>query len=452
MGGHPDVEPPHGGGGDERGDQQEAEGDDTPAPAAARLGPTGPLGAPRLRGIAIAVGNEPGEGGRRLGLGQVVVGIGDDADAVHHRPGWRVHDVGLGIRADHHRRVAVSHDVAVVHDGAGQHQRLGTVEVLGRRHERAGELGGVGSVGGPVGARRGERRTQRSERLGHLDRLIDPSHERADGRVGRERHRPGRRLDHHQRQRVHVAATVEGLATRLLGRGVARRAQDRALRLGPGRLGQGPGQTEVRDAQPCVLTEEQVGRLDVAMDEATAVGVVESAARFEPDDEGLGRGQDPALIEHRAEAPAPEVLGHQVGHVVLAPVIHRHHVGVIHGRGGLSLGPEASQEGLVVGQGGVEDLDGDPTTQRHVVGQVHRRRRAGPDRGQQAVARREHQTDAVGQPGQRHPHRLVVTAVWFRTPSRRRRPIRSPARSVAPRPGTAANARRAAQPVAGPAQ
>ena len=80
--------------------------------------------------------------------------------------------------------------------------------------------------------------------------------------------RAGDRLHQHQGQRVDVAAPVERAAGRLLGRDVAGGAQHDALGLGPGGLGQRPGQAEVGDPQPPVLAEEQVGGLDVAVDEA----------------------------------------------------------------------------------------------------------------------------------------------------------------------------------------
>ena len=231
---------------------------------------------------------------------------------------------------------------------------------------------GVGPVGrlgqaGPL-----ERALEQPERVGHLHGLADPGHQRGDRRVGRERHRAGDGLDQGEAEGVDVGPAVDRLALGLLGRGVAGRAEHRALGLGPGRLGQGPGQAEVGDAEAAVVAEEEVGGLDVAVDEPAAVGVVEAPGGLEADEEGLRRGEAGAAVEHGPEAPAAEVLGDEVGGAaVVAPVVDGEDVGVVQGRRGLGLGPEATEEGVVVGERLVEHLHGDAALQADVVGQEH---------------------------------------------------------------------------------
>ena len=78
-----------------------------------------------------------------------------------------------------------------------------------------------------------------------------------------------------QGQGVDVGLAVEHPPFDLFGGRVAGGAQDGPVRLGPRRLGQGAGQAEVGDAQPPVGVEEEVGRLDVPVDQAPSVGVVE---------------------------------------------------------------------------------------------------------------------------------------------------------------------------------
>ena len=87
-----------------------------------------------------------------------------------------------------------------------------------------------------------------------------------------ERDLPGDALDQHQPEGVDVGLPVDRLAPGLLRRGVAGGAEHGALRLGPGRLGQGPGEAEVGDAQAAVVAEQEVGGLDVAVDEAPRGG------------------------------------------------------------------------------------------------------------------------------------------------------------------------------------
>jgi hypothetical protein len=172
-------------------------------------------------------------------------------------------------------------------DGEGEGFRAG--QLVGRRHEGDPELARVRAVGGHRGAGPLEGAAQGAHRLGHLHRAADPRHQRGDGGVRGERDRAGHRLDEDEAQRVHVRPPVDRLALRLLRRGVAGRAQHGALRLGPSRLGQRPGQPEVGDAQPPVLPEEQVGRLHVPVDEAPAVRVVQGPGRLEADEERLAR-------------------------------------------------------------------------------------------------------------------------------------------------------------------
>ncbi len=165
----------------------------------------------------------------------------------------------------------------------------------------------------------------------------------------------------------------------MFGRGVARGTEHHSRRLGPRRLGDGAGQSEVGDAQAPVLAEQQVGRLDVAVYEAAPMGVVEPACRFEADEQGLRRRQPSATVEHGAQTAASEVLEHQVRSgaralVVLAPVEHRHDVGVAEPGRRTRLGAEPLQERCVVGQRGMQDLHRDTATELDIFGDVDRRR------------------------------------------------------------------------------
>ena len=110
-----------------------------------------------------------------------------------------------------------------------------------------------------------------------------------------------------------------------------------------------------------------------------------------------------AAVEHRPQAAAPEVLADEVQRLaVVAPVEHRHHVGVAERRRSPCLGLEPAHEALVVGERRVENLDRDTSTEAHVLGEEDVGGRAGADRGQQAVATTEHAADLVHQAGGGH--------------------------------------------------
>ena len=308
-------------------------------------------------------------------------------------------------------------DVGGVGDGAhlvdggraGEGQGLGGGQGEGDRLEGAGQAGRVEAFGGVGTAGPGDDRGQGPELGRGLDGLVEAAHEGGDGGVGRERHLAGDRLHQHQGQRVDVGPAVDGRPAHLLGRRVAGGAQHGADGLGPGRLGQGPGQPEVADAQPALVVEEEVGGLDVAVDEPPPVGVVEAPGRLQPDQQGLGRAQPPAPVEHRAQAAAAQVLADQVrALVLLAPVVDGHDVGVVEGGRGPGLGAEAPEEGLVVGQGRVQHLDRHPAAQADVVGHEHMPGTTAADRGQQPVAVAEDATDVVGHPRRTHVPKATV--------------------------------------------
>jgi hypothetical protein len=140
-----------------------------------------------------------------------------------------------------------------------------------------------------LGTPRSERRQRRDHLLGH-DRLR---------RRARERRLPSEHLVEHAPQAVDVAPAVDRtLAAGLLRAHVGRRA-DRSARLGEpivtGGLHRG-GDTEVGDDRLIVL-EQDVLRLDVAVDHAVAVGVVQGQ-RDLPDDPDCRRdGKSPLIVE-----------------------------------------------------------------------------------------------------------------------------------------------------------
>ena len=318
--------------------------------------------------------------------------------------------LGLGRdrrRLGEHRRVPVEFDVDVgQHDGPRQRERVGRVQLRGGVQEQCGEASGVRPLVGIQRPGRLQGRPQHAQSLGHRDGIGHPGHQRADGRVDGERHLAGHGFDEHEGQRVHVAAPGQRAALGLLGRGVAGGAQHGAGGLGDGGVGQCPGEAEVGDAQALVVAEQQVGGLQVPVDQALAVGVVQTLGGLEPDERRLRQAQPSAPVEHGPQGTAADELGDEERHLLVAPVVDGQQVGVVEAGRDLCLGVEPADEAVVVGVGLVQQLDGDPAPEPGVLGQVDLRRGPRPDGRQEAVAAREDPTDLVVHARQGHAPRV----------------------------------------------
>ncbi len=140
---------------------------------------------------------------------------------------------------------------------------------------------------------------------------------------------------------------------------------------------------------PC-SSNKQVRGLDVAVQHAARVRVLERGGdvatdRAPPADTVRQR----VLVEHRPQRSALEQLEHHERHVVVAPVVHGDDVRVVQRGRQLGLGPEAAQEGGVLGQRRVQHLHRHPALQPGVLGDVDATARAGADRAVQQVPARE---------------------------------------------------------------
>ena len=148
---------------------------------------------------------------------------------------------------------------------------------------------------------------------------------------------------------------------------------------------QGPGDAEVGD-DGLAAGQHDVLRLDVPMDDAVLVGVLQGAADFAGD---LERGVERKLLFPREPLPERLALGER-HHVVeqaagLPRVVQRENVGVLEGGGDLDLAeePVAAEDGR---QLGLEHLDGDAAVVLQVLGEKDDRHPALAELALDAVA------------------------------------------------------------------
>ena len=240
------------------------------------------------------------------------------------------------------------------------------------------------------------RRTTRSRSVGDLGpelgrRLRDLGevlHRDLHRRVARERDLGGQELVEDDAGRVEVGRLVDGRPARLLGREVLRGPDDRALLRHLARAG--PGDPEVGHLDDALGVDDDVVRLDVAMDDAVPVRVAE-------------RGEDLARVRDR----------HRTGH---GPRLRRSSFSVLPSTysmtmkyepsvsprskietmfgcdepGGVRrLASEALDELLVVRVARVQDLDRDPPPELLVLGEVDVGHPAASELARDAVAPRE---------------------------------------------------------------
>ena len=192
----------------------------------------------------------------------------------------------------------------------------------------------------------------------------------------REGRLPRQHLEEHRPQREDVAALVLGRAGHLLRRHVGWRPP--VLPPPPERV----GEPEVQHLHLAVVAEEDVSGLQVPVDDAARVGVVEPLRHLEGDAHRLGQGKR-TLLEPLAQRPAAEQLQHEVGPLLgPADVVERDEVGVLEAGRRLRLLLEASLTRRAPGAG-AHRLEGDAPPQLAILRL--------PDHAEAAAAELPHQ-------------------------------------------------------------
>ena len=108
------------------------------------------------------------------------------------------------------------------------------------------------------------------------------------------------------------------------------------------------------------------------MDQPALMRVGQASCCLLPDESRLLGGEQLAGGQHVAQGATGEILGDQVGDgILLAPVVDLQDVGVVQCRDGSGLGSEALEEGSIVGERRLQQLDGHRALKRRVLCQVH---------------------------------------------------------------------------------
>ena len=178
-----------------------------------------------------------------------------------------------------------------------------------------------------------------------IDDLVDEL-----GRIVRAERQPtGQHVEEQHAERIQVGLLVERIALDLLRAHVGRRAHAHDEgRVGVELLVDVEREAEVGDLHVVLLVDQDVRRLDVAVHDALAVGVVERHAALENDpDRAVDRQQvlEAAVALERA---AGEVLHHHIGLVGLdRGVVDTDDVGVVEAAGHHALGLQQLDQAAV---------------------------------------------------------------------------------------------------------
>ena len=200
--------------------------------------------------------------------------------------------------------------------------------------------------------------------------------------IAGKRRPSGKHFIQHTTCGIQVGTHVDAFAARLLGRQILRGA-DHALRLRHrgGGIVERAGDAEVHDLDHALLGNHDVAGLDVAVNDAHAVRILERVEHAHHHLFGVALAQSAVHLENVAQGLALDILHHQIrqmlglagfgGDDFLARIVDVHDVGIVHLRHGMGFATETLKEDLVVGEVGAHDLDRDGTSKTRIERHVH---------------------------------------------------------------------------------
>ena len=205
-------------------------------------------------------------------------------------------------------------------------------------------------------------------------------------------------------QRPEVGAVVDAArAARLLGAHVLRRAHEHVAARDVESLGLlGPaqrlGDAEIEDLDDLLVVharQEDIGGLEVTVDDARAVRASQGLAHLRADDPGLPQREAPLAFEAVAEVLAEQQLHHDVGEVLVdAMVEHLDHVGAPEPRRGSRLPRESSAGVRQLGERRAHEFDGNELVQLEVTRDPHGAHAAAGELPLQPILARDHRSFA----------------------------------------------------------
>jgi len=207
-------------------------------------------------------------------------------------------------------------------------------------------------------------------------RLVHVLHCDGDEGVALERNLAREQLVEHAPEGIDVGLFVDRLPAGLLRRDVVARAHDRPGDRHPVDV-DCMGDAEISDLRPPVAVEEDVLRLDVAVDEALVVREGEPARDLQRQLDRLANRQRPFAVDELLQVLSIDVLeDDELATVLLTAVDHRDDIGMRQLGDRPGLAPEALDVVLVTRELLMEDLQCDAALEQAVVRAIDARHAA----------------------------------------------------------------------------